>query len=353
MVSHLLLLLILFALVSVPAASAEESSLRLCQLLEIDRGLPTVEPVPSAGPEVLKGSVDKQGAHSSSKLPAPKIDATPIMCWIDDGSKVKAAIVCVHGLGLHKGTYSQFGERMAKTGYAVYAMDVRGFGTFLEMPGERRCDFPRCLDDVYSALHMVHKAHPNVPVFLVGESMGGAIALRVTAEHPDLVDGLISSVPAAERYGQTSSSIKVGMHLLASPNKEMDVTDVVVKRSTQKEDLREAWLKDPLARFSLTPVELVQFQHFMVANEQSAKKITKTPVLMLQGTSDKLVRHDANENIVKHIPSPDSQLVFVDSAEHLILEEGQFNDGVITLLSDWLQNHLKVAPATASGNQVR
>lgn len=237
---------------------------------------------------------------------------------------------------------------MAKAGYAIYAMDVRGFGSFMELPGERQCDFPKCLDDVRGALDMVHQAHPGLPVFLLGESMGGAIALRVTAMHPELVDGLISSVPAAERYGQGKSTMKVGFKLLTSPNKEMNVSDMVVNQSTQKAELREEWSKDPLARFMLTPKELMQFQQFMVANEHSAKNITKTPVLMVQGTSDRLVKHIANEHIIKSIPSPDAQLVFVDSAEHLIFEEGQFNDGVITLVSDWLKSHSAPKPVAAS-----
>ncbi|MBY0546443.1 MAG: lysophospholipase [Candidatus Obscuribacterales bacterium] len=320
----------------------------IAQLMEMERPMsPGVEPVPSAGPNVLQAGVNKHN-EARTQHPHKALDATPVMCWIDDATKPKAIIVCVHGLGLHKGTYSQFGERMAKSGYAIYAMDVRGFGSFMELPGERQCDFPKCLDDVRAALDMVHQAHPGLPVFLLGESMGGAIALRVTAMHPELVDGLISSVPAAERYGQGKSTMKVGFKLLTSPNKEMNVSDMVVNQSTQKAELREEWSKDPLARFMLTPKELVQFQQFMVANEHSAKNITKTPVLMVQGTSDRLVKHTANEHIIKQIPSPDAQLVFVDSAEHLIFEEGQFNDGVITLVSEWLKSHMAPSPVATS-----
>lgn len=320
----------------------------IAQLMEMEKPMsPGLEPVPTVGPGVLQGGIDHPGTPRKTQHPHKALDATPVMCWIDDNAKPAAIIVCVHGLGLHKGTYSRFGERMAKSGYAIYAMDVRGFGSFMELPGERKCDFPKCLDDVREALDMVHQAHPGLPVFLLGESMGGAIALRITAMHPELVDGLISSVPAAERYGQGKSTMKVGFKLLTSPNKEMNVSDMVVNQSTQKADLREEWSKDPLARFMLTPKELVQFQQFMEANEHSAKNITKTPVLMVQGTSDRLVKHTANEHIIKQIPSPDSQLVFVDSAEHLIFEEGQFNDGVITLVSEWLKSHSKL-PVAAS-----
>ena len=329
------------------AAPASHDGNAICQLMELEPPFsPNIQMLPSQASDTSGGAAAKT-AHQPKRHASGILDVTPMMCWIDNPTKLTAVVVCVHGLGLHKGTYAQFGQRLAKQGYAVYAMDVRGFGSFLELPGERKCDFPKCLEDVRSALQMVHEAHPGLPVFLLGESMGGAIALRVTATDPALVDGLISSVPAAERYGQSKNAMKIGIKLLTAPNKEMDVSDVVVNQSTDKTALRQEWSKDPLARFMLTPVELLQFQHFMEANERSAKNITKTPVLMVQGTSDKLVRHEANEHIIRQIPSPDSQLVFVDSAEHLIFEEGQFNDGVIALVSDWLKTHSQTAKAQA------
>src|SRR5262249_50737206 len=162
----------------------------------------------------------------------------------------------------------------------VYAVDVRGFGSFQEMPGAGKVDLAGCLDDIKRSLIFLRGTHPRLPVFLVGESMGGAIALHVTARHPELVDGLISSVPGGDRFHQAADSLKIGLKLLTGPNKQMNVAPIVVDRSTAKEDLREQWLKDPLARFQLSPTELLQFQNFMNENHNSAKKITKTPVLM-------------------------------------------------------------------------
>lgn len=307
------------------ASDLTDEPVKISQFMKVDEAplLPHIS-------DTKKGSKDE----------GPKLDAVPVMCWLQPEQKPKAVILCVHGLGLHKGTYAQFAERISKEGYAVYAVDIRGFGSFLELPGQRKCDFHKCLEDVKEALDLVHNSHPGLPVFLLGESMGGAISLRMTADHPELIDGLISSVPAAERYGQTKNAIGVGLKLMTAPHKEMDVTQTVVNQSTAKEELRQEWANDPLARFKLSPVELVQFQHFMEENERSAKLITKTPVLMVQGSNDNLVRHDANENIIKHIPSPDSQLIFVDGGEHLIFEEGQFNESVIATVKAWLAGHL-------------
>lgn len=301
----------LSALLAVPASA---------QLLQFD-----AEPAVIAAP---------QPKHAKTA------EITPIISWVDTTIPAKGYLLCVHGLGLHKGTYRQFGERMAKLGWGVYACDIRGFGSFQQLGINNTVDFEGCLQDVRSALDMVRAQSNNKPVFLVGESMGGAIALRVASMYPQLIDGLISSVPAGERYHQGADSLKVGLKLLTG-NKSMDVKKIVVDRSTDNEELKHEWLKDSLARFNLAPTELMKFQKFMSENHKAAKQITKTPVLMIQGQQDKLVKHEGNEHLIHEIPCPDAALVFVDGAEHLILEEGQFNDTVIDTLTTWLTSHTK------------
>jgi alpha-beta hydrolase superfamily lysophospholipase len=285
--------------------------------------------------------LDKEELPEAPAKHDKEATVTPCITWIDQDVPVKGYVLCVHGLGLHKGTYQQFGERMAKLGWGVYAVDVRGFGSFQKMPGPapRTVDFEGCLQDVKAALDFVHKEHPGAPVFIIGESMGGGIALQAAARYPDLVDGLISSVPGAQRFNAGKDSLKVGAHMLAGPKHSMDVTKIVVERSTKKEDLREEWLKDDLGRFELSPFELMQFQLFMNANDKWAKKITATPVLMMSGTEDALVKHEDQEFLIKDIPSQDKHQVYVVGAEHLILEEGQFDENVLSLVDSWLADH--------------
>lgn len=298
------------------STDAIADGMQICQLMQMDAPI-----VPHAG----KGEKD-----------SPVIDVTPVMSWMPD-VKPKGVLVCVHGLGLHKGTYAPFGERMAKAGYAIYAMDVRGFGEFQQLPGDRKCDFAKCMDDVRDALKLVHEMHKDVPVYVLGESMGGAIAMRITEEHPELVDGLISSVPGAKRKNAGGMTMKVGMKLLTGgTNAEINVGESVVKQSTKKEELRKAWSEDQLARLTLTTGELMQFQHFMNENEKYAGKITKTPVLMVQGAQDELVKQSDNQAILDRIGCPDKVLVFVANGEHLIFEEGQFDESDVALVLQWL-----------------
>jgi acylglycerol lipase len=265
----------------------------------------------------------------------------PWTCWVDDSVTPKAVVLCIHGLSLHKGTYDAFGKRLAKDGFAVYATDVRGFGDWQKGNAQAPIDLKRSLEDLAPVLQSLQKTYPNLPIVLLGESMGGAIALHATAAYPDLVSGLVSSVPAGDRYGAADEDLKVGIHaILGGMHKEMNIGTGVVDRATQKEDLREAWSNDPLVRMKLSPKELMDFQNFMDANYASAKLIKDKPVIFIQGMNDKLVRPAGTWKLCDSLATCDRQIVMSKTAEHLIFEEGQFSNEDINFIEKWIGSHV-------------
>ncbi len=268
-----------------------------------------------------------------------KTGEAPCLSWLNPLGKPRAIILCVHGLGLHSGSYEQFGKAMAPRGYAVYAVDVRGFGSWMAAKGREKCDFKHCSDDIVSTLKVLRMANPGVPVFLLGESMGGAIALDVASEHPELINGLISAVPAAERFKTGKTDVKVFMHLLTG-NRNVNVEKSVINRATANPTLREEWTGDPLGRVSLSAKELMQFQVFMNDNHDRARKINQTPVLIVQGGKDKLVKADGTKELFEELVTADKKMAMVNGAEHLVYEEGQFSKEVVSLTDGWIKQHL-------------
>lgn len=272
----------------------------------------------------------------------------PTMAWVDADVEPRAVLLCVHGLGLHNNSFEAFGKRMAKEGIAVYAVDVRGFGSFVNKEGNDKVDFEACLEkDIKRTLRVIHKAHQGLPVFLLGESMGGAIALRATEKYPDLVDGLISCVPSGDRFGQAKTDLKVALHLLGGSNKKFDIGSSVVKAAASgNEDLANDWLEQKLNRKELSPKELMQFQAFMNDNHESAKKITSKPVLVVQGWNDNLVKATGTLKLWEELGTPDKDFVPIWGAYHLIFEESQFNDPAVNAKADkvvlrWMDDHIK------------
>jgi acylglycerol lipase len=263
----------------------------------------------------------------------------PCLTWIDPDKEPRAVLLCVHGCGLHNGTFKDWGEAMSKRGFAVYAVDVRGFGSFQHKAGQQNIDLQGCVWDVEETLRILHKAHPNLPVYLLGESMGGAIALRAASLNPKLVDGLIASVPAGERFKQHRTDLRVAFHALTGGlSKKFDIGTTIVNQSTKKPELAKEWSEDPLARMNLSPLELLQFDRFCKHNLEMAKNLNSTPVLYVQGCRDQLIKPESTLKLFHATASPDKWLLQIGNAEHLIFEEHQFNDAIVDLVTKWMDH---------------
>lgn len=273
--------------------------------------------------------------------------APPCRSWI--AQRPEACLLCIHGLGLQSNSYDYFAKETSKQdadtmarprrGISVYAIDVRGFGSWMKAKGKEKVNFDDCLLDIKQTLEAIRAANPGLPVYLLGESMGGAIALRAAATYPNLVDGLISSVPASERFNQGKTSMKVFMNLLAGFN-VMDVGNSVVNQATQNQALRNQWQNDPLSRLNLSAEELIQFQDFMNNNHEFARKLASIPVLFVQGTGDQLVKPEGTWELFNDVASKDKSF-FAVPGEHLIFEEAQTQeakarDQNFRLIAAWL-----------------
>ncbi len=210
--------------------------------------------------------------------------------------------------------------------------------------GHDQVDFDGCLNDIKTTLKSIRAANPGLPIFLLGESMGGAIALRATSMYPDLINGLISAVPSGDRFKQKKTDLKVALEYLKGANKQFDVGASIVDQATVNPKLRKDWADNPLDRMDLSPKELIQFQSFMNDNHDSAKKITNVPVLMVQGTDDKLVKPEGTWELFNEIACQQKSFLAVPS-EHLIYEEQQDKEGVEDRVVDqmtiaWINCHI-------------
>lgn len=275
----------------------------------------------------------------------------PARSWLDASVPPTAVLLCVHGLGLDSSCYNNFARRVVPKGIAIYGMDVRGFGEWQKDPGHTKINFPQTIDDVASALKFVRAKHPDLPLFLLGESMGGAIVLRATALHDGLMDGTISSVPANARFQQKITDVKVALHALEGLNKKFDEgAQVVEQAAPQNPALRKGWESDPLARMKFSPVNLLQFQLFCNENHDSAKEIKKTPICVFQGGDDKLIKPEGTAHLFFQIKSVDKILIVLGYSEHLIFEETQYVNPTqaIDHLLTWIKDHLPGAKTLES-----
>src|SRR5262249_46437511 len=128
--------------------------------------------------------------------------------WLPEGS-AKASVVILHGVSEHADRYSHVAARLVRDGCAVYALDHRGHG---RSEGRRAFVDRRdaAADGAGSATGIARSEQPGVRVFLLGHSMGGAIALQYALDHEQDIDGLILSSPATDTDAATPVELAAG-----------------------------------------------------------------------------------------------------------------------------------------------
>ena len=268
-----------------------------------------------------------------------KMKSLPLIQWAPKNQTAKAAILCIHGLGLENRSFTNFGHEMAAKGYSVYALDVRGFGAWLNEQGQEDVHFADTVKDIGVVLNVIKKRE-TVPVFLLGESMGGAIALRGAAAYGNLIAGVISSVPSAEIFQQRRMGMSVAFHLLQGSNKPFRVGDMVTQQATKNTALADQWKSDYKAKMNMSPKELIKFAVFMRSTKNECENIKTVPAFLIQGLKDRLVKPQGTFELFDAIASEDKDLLILGTAEHLIFETLDPSNPVIDTVCTWLEEHI-------------
>lgn len=265
----------------------------------------------------------------------------PAMYW-KPASTPRAAMLCLHEIGLHSGVFDDLGMRMAKQGVAVYAIDLRGFGGWTEVKdAEGRMNLDKTLADVKSSMEVIHKLHPDIPVFLLGEAMGGALALQAGATFPDLIQGVITAAPGGEHFDTAKGYINVASHMVTGPNKDAGQSVRFMEMGTPKPALREAFQADDLVRLDVNARELMDCQFFMYKTRQFAKKIATTPVLVVHGDQDKMSRPEGSTKVYDNLATSDKQMLKVEDGDHYTFEDVKVSDKAMDSTLAWIDQHLK------------
>jgi alpha-beta hydrolase superfamily lysophospholipase len=126
-------------------------------------------------------------------------DGAPIagFCWLDDRVTPRAVLQVAHGMGEHARRYRAPLEPLIAAGWAVYANDNRGHGLTASDP-EQLGDFGEngaelVIEDLHNLTSIARGAHPDLPIVLLGHSLGSFFAQAYVFDHSQAIDGLVLS----------------------------------------------------------------------------------------------------------------------------------------------------------------
>ena len=167
--------------------------LLLCLLISAAglAGCTAMQPPPGVTPQSPRLEADHAVMEDGTRL--------PVDLWLPPRHRgrdaVRAVAVALHGFNDYRNAYADIGPALAAGGVAVYAVDQRGFGDSDHRGLWAGTD--RMVADLRTMVALARRQHPGRPVYVLGISMGAAVAMvAATSEQPLGADGLVISAPA-------------------------------------------------------------------------------------------------------------------------------------------------------------
>lgn len=258
--------------------------------------------------------------------------------WRPEGEP-RAALAIVHGFAEHSGRYANVVGHLVPRGFAVYGYDLRGFG---RSPGRRGHvgSWSEHREDAAAFLRKVGGDEPGRPLFLMGHSMGGLIALDYVLRRPEGLAGAIASGPGLEPVGVAKPYLVALARLLSRiwPRFSLDVGLDASAVSRDPEVVR-AFLDDPLRN----PRGTVRWGTEVLAAIAWIKAHAgemKVPLLMVHGGDDRLVSPEGSRRFFAKVTHPDKELHVYDGVYHEPHND-LGHEKVLADLGDWLERHLR------------
>ncbi len=251
---------------------------------------------------------------------------------------VKAVVVLAHGISEHTGRYVHVAERLNEAGYAVFAPDHQGHGRSGGTPGNiGRMAWVRT--DLHHVRGLAEAAHPGVPVFVLGHSLGGLIALDYVIDRgQDGLAGLALSGAAVDPSIGSALEKRLAPVLGALvPN--APVVDLGSDGISRDPAVVAAYCADPLVYNG--KVRARSGAEALAATGRVTARMGRLslPVLIMHGTEDTLAAPAGSRLVNDRIGSRDKTLRMYDGLFHEIFNEPE-QDQVLDDLADWLDQHV-------------
>lgn len=258
--------------------------------------------------------------------------------WVPENSK--AVIQVVHGFAEHSGRYMNVVNKLTPLGYAIYANDHRGHG---KSEGKRNYVdfFDQYIEDEKILYDLIKRKHSNLPIFMLGHSMGSMITLIFTERYESLLRGLILSGTGTGAGESISKSLKVIVKILSkiAPKKYINPGLKADKLSHDPEVVRE-YENDPLVNADKITIRL---GWELMNNFEKFNSITanlKLPLLVQCGAEDSLIK--GSEEILKNaFTMKDKTILIYKGLYHEVYNENkEEREKVLNDLSNWLEKHI-------------
>ena len=254
--------------------------------------------------------------------------------------------------GLHDRYEGSWIHMLNAAGYSFHGFDLVGHGRS-EFIGGMQCYFEAFDDLAKDACDFARRVRARqreapgaaeLPVFILGESLGGGIAVRCATMDAALADGLVLTAPMLTLEKLARKGCNPYLRPFASmlsrvtPGAPM----AAVERNTKFPVRQLEMDRDPenySGRGKLTRVrvaaEYLDFTESLVRDDHALMRGVRTPFITFHSRNDTFTDPEGSELLVEFAAAEDKSLVYCDSMWHALMQEDGKEDVARQIIA-WL-----------------
>lgn len=269
----------------------------------------------------------------------------PYRLWLAD--KPRGAILLLHGCCDYSGAFDDIAPQLVKRGFSCLAYDQRGFGATAsrgQWSGQQRF-----IDDVAEAVaYFRSRLAAPLPLFIIGESMGGSVAVHAAAARSDLdLKGIVLVAP-----GALASAMRNRFYhwLMTALGVLAGKSELVVERNTANELAPAAAIRllgDPMVMQSIR-ADLLSGVIAMGYSAVDAARSVTVPSLTMMAGKDDLLRAACVRQLHENLGG-EKDWIALKNGPHLLLH---WEHGAVVrrLARRWIERHMPERPLPVSNN---
>jgi len=243
----------------------------------------------------------------------------PMHAWQPAGPP-RAVMLALHGMNEYGRSFAEDAAPwFTAAGVALYAYDQRGFGGTAPRgvwPGHQTL-----AQDAITAAGLMRARHPGLPLFMLGESMGGAVLVLAGSKAP-MADGLVLSAPALRGRNSLGWPARLTLDVMVALTPGLALSSSApLFRPTDNLEAWRRWSGDPQV-LKQTRVDAVAGLVDLMDAATAALPRFSAPALVLYGAKDELVPPKPIRAALAQLPRGAAQRVaFYPEGHHMLLRD--------------------------------
>lgn len=235
----------------------------------------------------------------------------------------RAVILALHGFNDYSHAFEDFAAFSAANGVAVHAYDQRGFGANPDRgfwPGTERL-----VSDLRRAVARLRTIYARTPIYVLGESMGGAVTIvTATGEEPLDVDGIVLVAPAVwgGRYFNPFYRLTLWLASTLAPGWTLSPPRGLEIYPSDNIEMLRAYSADPMVIKVTRTAAIAGLVRLMDQALASAPTL-KNDILLLIGEKDDIVPLGALEDFRDRLSQARSRAISYPDGYHMLLRDLQ------------------------------